>query len=69
MPGKKVLLALKHDMYARMKRHSKANFMVIHAMIINTLRKCVSYASEAKKGLQKRMSIFWSTCQTKNRKA
>ena len=50
MAGKKVLLTLNPDMYSELEGHAKANFMTMQELITNTLRKCVLYAAEAKKG-------------------
>ena len=37
-------------MYSELEKHAKANFMTMQELITNTLRKCVLYAAEAKKG-------------------
>ena len=50
MEGKKVLLTLNPEMYAELEGHAKANFMTMQELIANTLRKCVLYAAESKKG-------------------
>ena len=50
MAGKKVLLTLNPEMYAELEGYAKANFMTMQELIANTLRKCVLYAAEAKKG-------------------
>ena len=56
MAGKKVLLTLNPEMYSELEGHAKANFMTMQELITNTLRKCVLYVAEAKKGKSGRPS-------------
>ena len=39
-----------HEMYTKLEGYAKANFMTMQELIANTLRKCVLYAAESKKG-------------------
>jgi hypothetical protein len=50
MAGKKLLLTLNPEIYAELEGYAKANYMTMQELITSTLRKCILYAVEAKKG-------------------